>query len=221
MNKKLFRQSLAGLIPFMIVASTTTIIVGCNRQEDNKFTSHVGHEYVDLGLPSGTKWATLNLGGEENSLANDYYSWGETETKMLYSLDSYQWAEGYPSTHEVIQEKDDVAHVKWGGKWRLPTKEEFAELEDTINNTTWTQSPIKGRVSWIVKSKRNGQSIRLTAFGYRKNDKVEQDTIGFYLGATIGTSQKNTFACMGLSKDTVNMGEAGRYFGYSVRPVFK
>lgn len=219
MNKKLFRQGLATHFPFMMVAAAI-FIVGCSQQEREASSLHEGHGYADLGLPSGTMWATVNLGGEEDSLATDYYSWGETETKMLYCMNSYQWAEGYPNAHENILEKDDVAHVKWGGKWRLPTKEEFAELEDTIHNTTWIPSPIKGRVSWIVKSKRNNQSIRLTAFGYKKG-KLEQDSIGFYLGATIGTSIKNTFACMGFSKDTINMGEAGRYFGYSVRPVFR
>ncbi len=96
-------------------------------------------------------------------------------------MNSYQWAEGYPNAHENILEKDDVAHVKWGGKWRLPTKEEFAELEDTIHNTTWIPSPIKGRVSWIVKSKRNNQSIRLTAFGYKKG-KLEQELHRFLSG---------------------------------------
>ena len=140
---------------------------------------------------------------------------------MSYSMDSYQWAEGYQEANGTILKKDDVANAKWGGKWRLPTKEEFAELEDTVHYTTWTLSPAKGHVSWIVKSKRNGRSIRLTAMGYRKKEKLEQDSIGFYLGATMGTGRKNTFACMGFSKDTINMGEAGRYFGYSVRPVFR
>lgn len=205
----------------LVAMMAAPIMTGCG----NHGKEYLGHEYVDLGLPSGTKWATANIGGGQDDTANDYYSWGESETKEHYYIDTYRWADGYKAGKTAIDEDDDVAHVKWGGKWRLPTKEDFAELEDTLHNTTWIPSPYKGHVSWIVRSKRNNRSIRLTALGYRNRDKLEQDSIGFYLGATIGDTdgmnKANTFTCMGFSKDTIKIGDAGGYFGYSVRPVFR
>lgn len=201
------------------VLAVSFLIAGC--REINNPQTYRGYGYVDLGLPSGTKWAVSNIGGEEDELSADYYSWGESGTKTSYSKDTYKYASGYETVSGTINETDDVAHIKWGGKWRLPSKEEFAELEDTVHNTIWTFSPYEGRTSWIVKSRRNGRTIRLTALGYKNHERVEQDSIGFYLGATAGTHREGTFFCMGFSKDTVNMGEAGRYFGYTVRPVFK
>ena len=205
----------------LVAMMAAPIMTGCGGHG----SEYLGHEYVDLELPSGTKWATTNIGGERNDTIGDYYSWGESDVKESYHIGSYAWAAGYKAGKTAVDEDDDVAHVKWGGKWRLPTQEEFAELEDTLHNTTWILSPYKGHVSWIVRSKRNNRSIRLTAFGYRNRDQLEQDSIGFYLGATIGTTvgrdNANTFSCMGFSKDTINIGDAGGYFGYSVRPVFR
>ncbi len=221
MSKKLFQHGMAMLLPLMMAASVSTFMAGCSQQNEQGPTIHEGHEYVDLGLPSGTMWATVNIGGEKDSLTTDYYAWGETETKMSYSMDNYQWADGYPEAYKVLQEKDDVAHVKWGGKWRLPTKEQIEELSDTVHNTTWTVSPIKGHLSCIVKSKRNGKSIRLIAFGYKNADKQEQDSIGFYLGSTVGTKMKDKFFCMGFCRDTIYNDESGRRYGFTARPVFK
>ncbi len=221
MNKKQFQNGLAMLLPLVMVAETLTVIAGCARQEENVVSMHEGHGYVDLGLPSGTMWSTVNVGGEQDSLATDYYAWGETETKMSYSKGNYQWADGYPEAYTLLQEKDDVAHVKWGGKWRLPTKEQIDELSDTVNNTTWIVSPVKGHLSCIVKSKRNGKSIRMISFGYINNDKQEQDSIGFYLGSTVGTKMKNKYYCLGFCRDTVYNDESGRHYGFPARPVFK
>ncbi len=215
------RFCFATLLPLALLAFSSAAIVGCASRENKTASIYMGHEYVDLELPSGTKWATVNLGGEDDELATDYYAWGELSTKDTYSKANYQWISGYPVDHGVILDEHDVAHVKWGGKWRLPTKEEKEELMDTVNNTTWVLSPLKGHTSWIIKSKRNGRSIRLTALGYMKDGKLEQDSIGFYLGATIAASHGNGFECLGFDKDSVKMGEAGRYWGYTVRPVFK
>ncbi len=221
MRKKLFRKCFASVLTSVALASMGMAVIGCAENKDKTTNIHEGHEYVDLELPSGTMWATANLGGEEDELASDYYAWGELTTKESYSKSNYQWISGYPIEHGIVKEEHDVAHVKWGGKWRLPTKEEKEELMDTIHNTTWVLSPLQGHVSWLVTSKRNGKSIRLTAFGYMRDNKQEQDSIGFYLGSTIGEGQQNSFECLAFDKDTVKLGKSGRYWGYSVRPVFK
>ena len=91
---------------------------------------HNGHEYVDLGLPSGTKWATCNVGASSPEDYGEYYAWGETETKSTYDWRTYKWCKGSNDTmtkyctssssgtvdnKTVLDPEDDVAHVKWGG----------------------------------------------------------------------------------------------------------
>ena len=110
------------------MASLLAVVVGCNHHVGTNTSAYMGHKYVDLQLPSGTKWATANLGGEEDELASEFYSWGELEVKRSYSKNNYQWMSGYPEGYGVLQDKHDEAHVRWKGKWRLPTKEEMEEL---------------------------------------------------------------------------------------------
>ena len=89
-----------------------------------------GREYVDLGLPSGTMWATCNIGANYPEDYGDYYAWGETETKSNYDWSTYKWCKGSEDTltkyctdndygtvdnKTVLDPEDDAAHVKWGG----------------------------------------------------------------------------------------------------------
>lgn len=100
-----------------------------------------GYEYVDLGLPSGAMWATKNIGSHSPVDIGDYYSWGEVETKDSYTKNTYKWGVCDTEEHVLkyndtdkktrLDPEDDVAKVKWGGRWRMPTKEEFEELLNT------------------------------------------------------------------------------------------
>ncbi len=97
---------------------------------------------VDLGLPSGVKWANSNVGAKTITDGGGYYAWGETEEKEMYNWDTYKWCEGsyvwtkYCTTNKTgrvdgkrtLDPEDDVAHVKWGGSWRMPTQDEIMEL---------------------------------------------------------------------------------------------
>ena len=100
-----------------------------------------GHEYVDMGLPSGTLWATCNIGAESSTDFGDYFAWGETEPKEEYTDKSYKFFEGYKELpgvgcyllctnigEDICGTEYDAARVKWGGRWRLPTFEEVGEL---------------------------------------------------------------------------------------------
>ena len=100
-----------------------------------------GHEYVDMGLPSGTLWATCNIGAESSTDFGDYFAWGETEPKEEYTNENYKFFEGYKEIpgvayytlctnigENICGTEYDAARVKWGGRWRLPTFEEVGEL---------------------------------------------------------------------------------------------
>ena len=84
--------------------------------------SEVGHEYVDLGLPSGILWAVHNV--DENLDNPSYYGWGE-----LFESDSYDWDHySLEGKGDSLNENNDVARINWGGNWRIPTRDEFIEL---------------------------------------------------------------------------------------------
>ena len=110
-------------------------------------------DYVDLGL--SVKWATRNVGAAGPEGIGGYYSWGETETKR--SPLTYKFSDGqggltkYDGTDgkSVLDPEDDVAHVKWGGTWRMPTSDEISEL---IENCTWTWASVNGEIGFLITS---------------------------------------------------------------------
>ena len=96
----------------------------------NKQNPFNNHEYVDLGLPSGTLWATMNVGATSEGKLGDYYKFGETTVYdgTDYNTSAYDLAEDLPL-------ENDVANVNWSGDWHIPTRSQWDEL---ISNTTHT-----------------------------------------------------------------------------------
>ena len=118
---------------------------------------NVRHDYVDLGL--SVKWATMNVGANRPEESGDSFAWGETATKPYYSLYNYSLASfhedlGYwnydNAPDRVLEPDQDVAHVNWGGDWRLPTKYEYLEL---VNECEWTDTLQNGVRGFLVTSK--------------------------------------------------------------------
>ena len=70
-----------------------------------------GHEWVDLGLPSGTKWATCNVGATKPEEYGNYYAWGETETKTTYNWSTYKWCNGSAETQTKYCTNSDYGTV--------------------------------------------------------------------------------------------------------------
>ncbi len=97
-----------------------------------------GHEYVDLGLPSGLLWATCNVGANVPEQIGGYYSWGETQTKTNYTLDDYLYKNSPITLSDISGTQYDAATANWGAEWRMPTKQECNELISycTIKDTT-------------------------------------------------------------------------------------
>ena len=179
-----------------------------------------GHEYVDLGLPSGLKWATCNVGANSPGDYGDYYAWGETSTKSSYDEDNsatYGKQMGSIASNPTY----DVARAKWGGNWRMPTKAEFEELLDK-NNCTWKWTTQDGHKGYKVTSTINGASIFLPAAGWRYGAwSGRQGRYGDYWSATpdeggSGLAYRLRFYEGGRFTYWYN-----RYYGHSVRPVFQ
>ena len=117
-----------------------------NDEEDENQPSAETGEAIDLGLPSGIKWASCNVGATKPEEYGGYYAWGETEEKETYSWATYIHCDGSSSTchdlgSDISGTEYDVAHVKWGDNWRIPTKDEFTEL---YNNCTCDSTTLNG-----------------------------------------------------------------------------
>ena len=190
-----------------------------------------GHEWVDLGLPSGLKWATCNVGAYTPEAYGNYYAWGETESKYYYSGNSYKFDTGgetftkYNGTDgkTTLDPEDDAAAVNWGGKWRMPTNDEWGEL---IDECAWTWTTLNGVNGYEVKSKTNGNSIFLPAAGCRLGygSPVNAGNYGYYSSSSLypGDPDYPDLAWPVLfGSDYVNRDYESRYVGQSVRPVVK
>ena len=157
-------------------------ILGASTQASAQAPANV--QAVDLGLPSGLKWASCNIGANAPEGCGDYFAWGETESKVDYSWETYKYANGasdkltkycskarygdndFTDNKTVLEPEDDAAHVNWGEDWRMPTHAEWTELR---NNCTWTWTTQNGVNGYQVTSKANSNSIFLPAAGYRYN----------------------------------------------------
>ena len=166
------------------------------------------HEYVDLGLPSGTMWATCNVGAFIPEEYGDYFHWGETEQKGLAEAYSFK-----DNPQELLPE-NDAATANWGGDWRMPSIAQIEELVNELYTTTeWTTlNGINGRK---ITSKRNGNSIFLPAAGTLSYT----GEFGYYWSRSINKSDHNyawslRFDSEVFNKDNRQRGEYG-----SVRPV--
>ena len=299
--------------------------------EESKGTGTAnGHDWVDLGLPSGTKWATTNVGATTPEGYGDYFAWGETQSKDTYRLENYKWYDstteeytkypkakrnvvlpgseqgrksltfnvtvpygthvcyivGSPSwehlkmqkvddthftlttdeldglaykycagdtwafvekladgTHPadreyaesdvvvawnaiqdpeitiILELEDDAANANWGGDWRMPTIDEIDEL---VDNCTWTWITQNGVNGYKVSSKVNAHSIFLPAAGYRYDSSLYDAVFfGCYWGSSLNTSYSGY--AYGLNFDSSNVGKYDNYcsYGQSVRAVLR
>ena len=182
--------------------------------------THEGHDYVDLGLPSGLMWATCNVGASSPEEYGDYYAWGETKTKKKYTAKNsvtykkkkYGDISGNPSC--------DVARAKWGGSWRMPTEAELDELLDS-DNCTWTWTTQGGHNGYKVTSKKNGNSIFLPATGWREGTSLyAAGKYGYYWSSTpYGSDTWRAYYLEFYRLGRHHTGWGYRYRGRSVRPV--
>ena len=180
------------------------------------------HEFVDLGLPSGTLWATCNVGAEKPEDCGNYYAWGEIKAKSTYLWDTYKygksvWAltkycgksdygsSGFTDNLTTLEGSDDPAS-SWGSGWSMPLKEQWVELLENTTNK-WT---MKNGVSGYLFIARNSQTVFLPVPGdhYVYWSRSLVTTNPYYAWSLACDRAFSPFIC-----------SSDRYHGLSVRPV--
>ena len=199
------------------------------------------HEYVDLGLPSSTLWATMNIGADKPEDYGDYFAWGETtgykNGKTNFDWSTYKWCKGsdttltkycndsskgyngFTDTLTELEPEDDAAYVNWGSGWRTPSKEQFEELINSSYTTTTytTQNGVYGRK---ITSKSNGKSLFLPAAGSRNDTSLgNADGYGYYWSRTLSARDPYGAYDLDVSSSYILPFSSDRYVGFTVRPV--
>lgn len=183
-----------------------------------------GHTYIDLGLPSGTKWATCNLGATNPEDYGDYYSWSETKPHSENVLNERLWHEnelGILRRHGAIDDNDnltaeyDAATANWGGKWRMPTKVEFEELFRTCETEAHEDYVLfigpNGNTLILPYAGEKEQSIFRTTYG------ISGGRIGHYWSAS--ADSWHHLSCYYYALKSHRIFKSYSHMGYSVRPV--
>lgn len=192
--------------------------------------SHNGHEYVDLGL--SVKWATCNVGAPSPDVYGSYFAWGEVYPKDYYGWSEYRWWEkgegffgnymtkycfnsvdGNVDYRAILSSSDDVASVRWGGNWRMPTKDELFELRDRC---VWQETTLNDVRGYRITGP-NGNSIFIPNAAYiigsiygDKHDRI------FLWSSSLNRNESDEAYLLDSYELTISY---DRYIGCPVRPV--
>ena len=195
-----------------------------------------GYEYVDLGLPSGTLWATKNIGASKPSDYGLYFQWSDTSG---YTADQVGYGDGqkkfasdesdykfgvypnyskYTTKGATLDLEDDAAHVHMGGEWHMPTPDQIRELIDNTTSTWTTQDGVNGRL--FTSKKDNSKSIFIPAAGVAWGGSVRgSGDDGLVWSSMLGTDSANNGQYLGFLSGDVGLYGSYRYGGLSVRGV--
>ena len=192
-----------------------------------------GHAWVNLGLPSGTLWATCNVGANSPEEYGDYFAWGETQPKSSYTSDNLKYYTGFDEHTDSetyskytgsdgkteLDPDDDVATANWGNYWRMPNIGDVEELYNKCTRVWTSQGGINGRLF----TGPNGNTLFLPAAGCYDESTLDGD--GLY-GVYMSNTRFTDYPCAvhGLYFDSnYEKGDFDllRYTGLSVRPVVR
>ena len=227
MNKSLLTWALAAFA----LTSTGTQASAQTAPEDV--------QAVDLGLPSGIRWASCNVGATTPEGYGYYFAWGETESKKDYSWETYKYANvgefyhhkftkyctdassgdnGFIDNKTVLEPEDDAATANWGDVWRMPTDAEWTELREQC---TWTWTAQNGMNGYQVASKTNGNSIFLPAAGFRDGNAAPYvaGRRGYYGSSSLLENSSDDVWIVTFNHEKVERDNDKRNKGLSVRPV--
>ena len=203
---------------------------------DEKINNN-GFNFVDFGLPSGTLWATANVGASKPSDYGLYFQWGDVKgytsdhvglnkDKKAFVWDDYKLSingsssnfSKYKTPGAILDLEDDAAHVNMGGDWHMPSPEQIQELIDNTTSTWTKQDGVNGRL--FTSKKDASKTIFIPAAGFAWDGSIdivgdEADVWSSSLFAgNIGYGQRLYF-----NSDIVYLGDSSRYGGFSVRGV--
>ncbi len=225
-------------------------LAGCEKNDDepvNKSNIKPNgmenyHAYIEMGL--SVKWATWNVGADSPGDYGDYFAWGMTRINNSYNWRSYQYCiqgesdhltryctnsdfgyNHYSDNDSILFSDDDVAHVKWGGAWRMPTNKEWQEL---LDNCKWEwcakdNTEFGGIAGWKVTSNVEGYKDRfifLPAAGYKSDSYTfEVSTCGYYWSSLLYKEIPTYANCLFFDSGKKKVSTKSRHLGSSVRPV--
>ena len=193
------------------------------------------HEWVDLGLPSGTLWATCNIGASSPEEYGDYFAWGETEPKDYYDWNTYKWCNGSSdtltkyctySTYGTVDNKteldleDDAAYMNWGPAWQMPSR---LQIEELVTQCTLQRSSMNGLNGWLFIGP-NGNTMFLPGADYRSRDSspIVNSYYSCYWTRTVSTGYPvcaNYLFANGIDFGMYYTYGVGRNVGNTVRAV--
>lgn len=235
-------KSIKAIVAVMLTV-VAIVVIGCHKPDEPNNGDNNGnndtieeYEYVDLGLPSGTLWATCNVGADSIEDPGDYFAWGETVTKELYDWKSYKYStyvegryllnkyctnpfcgyDGFSDNLTVLEPGDDAATANWGENWRMATGDEWRELYQNTTCELTTQNGALGRLltSW------NGNSIFLPATGFYMDNELIYTNLDLYWTSSLQTDAQ--VSAWSFHSDWDNCHVCGTYercLGICVRAV--
>ncbi len=222
-----------------LLVSMTIAFIGCDRDEPSNPAEQNGNNFVpeaiDLGLPSGTKWANANIGATTLYDYGYYFQWGCVDKAETESWDSYchgnknhltkyctNSAYGSVDNRTTLQLVDDAAHVNWGDNWRMPTREEAQELWNKCTRTWETHNNVSG----YTFTGPNGNKIFLPSNGWidDNGNSHSLNIDGLYWTSTLYEPNNNGAWGLITRKSTGNAGvlygAENRNYARAVRAVF-
>lgn len=203
----------------------------------DKKTNNNDHKYVDLGLPSGTLWATMNVGASKPTDGGLYFQWGDTkgytkeqvgtgDGKKKFYWPDYKWnpsGDGktftkYASEGESLDLVDDAANANMGGDWHIPTDGQIRELLDNTTSTWTEQDYVKGRL--FTSKKDNSKSIFIPVAGAAWFGLIlASEGYGGIWSSVINVDNVNYGQCLYFGSRYINLHGDYRDYGFSVRGV--
>ena len=220
-----------------VIILITLLPLSAFPQKDKKITVKDTRKYVDLGLPSGTLWATCNIGASKPEEFGLYFAWGETKGHTSdtsdghkFEIKNYKWYDfnsKYPkllkyrinrngiADKKVLDPEDDAATVNWGSKWQIPSLDQIKELCDSTYTTAeWTTlNGVNGRK---ITSKKNDNWIFLPA----ANIIITAGSSGIYWSRTLYMGMDDDAVTLEFYKDKWFFdSHTPRYYGLNIRPV--
>ena len=201
--------------------------------EDKKINNNE-HPYVDLGLPSGTLWATMNVGASKPSELGLYFQWGDTKgytneqagKDKQFNWADYKWnpsGDGetltkYANTGVSLELEDDAANANMGGDWHIPTPSQIQELLDNTTSIWSTLDDVNGRL--FTSKKDSSKSIFIPAAGDALGSSVYiNGRYGNIWSSMLSTYGVNYGQYLYFNSDAIYPFSLFRFYGFSVRGV--
>lgn len=176
---------------YSLLLVSLIFIISCDKSSDEPFggsnsnNNHKNHEWVDLGLPSGNKWAKANIGAVDTLDAGEHFTFGSVTSieehikNGEYGM-SYSPAQSVETDNSIAGTDLDVAHVKWKGNWRMPTKKDYEEL---FEQCEYRYTVIEEKGGYLFTGK-NGNTLFLPNTGHYIGGTCDAIHNGYYWTAT-------------------------------------